>query len=145
MSIRSANSSSYRPYFQVLTDLLLSSGDHLPSTFETFVGSLLQKADSAATRHQASDADFLYWTFKFFHRIGTSSAVGQSIVAKYRDQWKKIRSKFSAMKRPGPPQLSLASTMAVPSHPTASSQVDSVTNLQKQDDGQALNKYSLDD
>jgi hypothetical protein len=144
MSVRGANPPAYRPYFQVLTDLLLSAGDHLAATFETFASSLLQKADLAVNRHQAADADFLYSIFKLFHRIGSASDLGHKIVAKHRELWKKIRMKFSSIKRVGPPQAATATTTTA--HPTTTAAAaDNQINQQKQEDIQLLNKYSLDD
>ncbi len=91
----------------------------------------------------------MYSVFKFLHQVATSSDDGFQVVMKYKEHWKKLRIKFSMVKRVGPP-------LAMVSNGNASSLMDSTnspansSHPSKQDDtadkiAYLNQKYKLED
>lgn len=75
----------YRPFFRVLSDLIL---DTLLMDIENYVQvlrKLVSAAYTVASRQQANDAEFVYATTKLLHRIGTTGPLGYTVVMQLYD------------------------------------------------------------
>lgn len=90
---------SYRAYFRVLSELLLSGSIDMQLAFDAVVPALLQRAEALVVRQGVNDAEFVYSVLKLLHRLGTCSAAGHACVMGCRDQWKNLRHTFIAYQR----------------------------------------------
>ena len=90
---------SYRPYFRIMSELLLSAAVECPVGFDSVVPSLLQRADAIVGRQSANDSEFLYAVLKLLHRIGTRSLEGHKCVKRVKEQWRSIVLKWDKVKR----------------------------------------------
>lgn len=90
---------SYRAYFRVLSELLLSGSIDMQLAFDAVVPALLQRVEALVVRQGVNDAEFIYSVLKLLHRLGTCSASGHACVMGCRDQWKNLRQTFVAYQR----------------------------------------------
>ena len=128
---------SYRPYFRIMSELLLSAAVECPVGFDSVVPSLLQRAEAIVGRQSANDSEFLYVLLKLLHRIGTRSLEGHKCVKRVKEQWRSIVLKWDKVKRgqsyrggaagrvPGPSQAQ----QAEPTYATVSTTEGSMHNV----------------
>jgi len=90
---------SYRSYFRVLSELLLSGSIDILLAFDAVVPTLLQRAEALAVRQGVNDAEFIYSVFKLLHRIGMSSPQGHVCVMSCKDSWCHLRASFLSYQR----------------------------------------------
>ena len=83
---------NYKPFFRVVSELLLGGAVDLQVAFDTIMNSFMKRAELSVTRQTKSDAEFVFSFMKLLYRIGISSQAGQNLVIRSRDMWQSIRS-----------------------------------------------------
>jgi len=86
----------YRPYFRVVSELLLSRAVDVSLAFDAALPTLLSRADALVARQAGNDAEFVYSVCKLLHRVGTASAEGHLCVMRCKEQWAGLRAAFVA-------------------------------------------------
>ena len=88
----------YRPYFRLVSELLLSNAVDTALAFDAALPTLLARAEALVARGccAAFDAEVVYGVFKLLHRVGTASAEGHLCVMRCKSQWAGLRRVFAA-------------------------------------------------
>jgi len=86
---------AYRPYFKVLSDLMLVTWIDDIGSYSPSLRKLAAKAYALSTRQLSNDAEFVYAVCKFLHRIGTSGTSGYATVMNVNDYWREIAVRYA--------------------------------------------------
>lgn len=89
---------AYRPFFRILSELLLSQAVDINLPFETVIPQLLQKADFLVCRQYINDSELVYSILKLLHRIGSASKTGHSCVMRIKHLWAPLHAKSEVYK-----------------------------------------------
>jgi len=117
----------YRPYFRVLSELIVGPAA-LPAInmHQSVISKLSAKIQGLSVRQGANDAEFVQVVSSLLLRLSLLSVDAHNLVMRYRDQWKQVAMKFAQSSRP---RKGLAGRSGGDGTASTSSNSDSTSNL----------------
>lgn len=90
---------AYRAFFRALSEVLLDTADI--SVFQSVLNKMTSKSQYLTQRNGMNDAEFVYAVSKLLHRLGTSSAEGNTVVMRVKEAWKDTAARFASLRSSG--------------------------------------------